>query len=256
MHLPAGDAGRCRHQPTRLDGGRRLSRVVKALAHDEGSCAQSCVRIAHPHLDERDVVGVARGEKTRRARGEGGVSRGDGGKRLVLDDDALEGILGDVTALRHHESHWLAGIARHAARDGRLQKRGGTVGRGHAVGNDGCLGNIRGREDGEHAGHGEGGARVHPHDARVRVGGAQHRCLRHAGQAHVAHEAAAPREETFRAKPGQGLADHARLSRSCSRRTTTPASSVPSGSSQCRQTCRLMAPIPTRTAAAMRAPPT
>ena len=205
MQLAAARVGRHRHEPARLQRGRRLARIAKALPDHDGRTRQRRLGVADAHGDGRDVVAFGRGEQAWRRRRQGGRHRRARRQRLVSDVDQLQRVARDVRVIRHDQRHRLADVAHDAAGDGGLQVAIRARRGGHAVGDHGAGGDVgRGEDTGQLA----RALRVDAGESRVRVRRAEHRRVQHARHADVFDEAPGAGDQPLAAEPPVTLADH------------------------------------------------
>ena len=141
---------------------------------------------------QRDVVRPALGMKHRvAARRDGVLGVDHRGQQLVLHVDEVDGVLGDVAALRHHRGHGLAHVADPIRGDAVLgDRRVGEAGQ-----RSGLLGGLGAGHHQHHARQRFGPAGVDALDARVRVRASQHRGVGHVGKDHVVDVLAAPGQQ-------------------------------------------------------------
>ncbi len=183
--IPARDDG------VGLDGRGRVLGEPEALADHDLRVAERLVRIA---VDEPPAVGQVGADRLVKDGGAGlqrplGIDHG--GKRLVVDDHALGGVLGAVTIAPHHQCHRFSHEAdlvggRAVVADGR--------GDAHAEGL-GALGDVGPGDHPDDAGHGESGRHVVAEEARVGVGRADDGRVASAGEGVVVEILAAPGEQ-------------------------------------------------------------
>ena len=208
VRLGGGDAARGSiAAPTR----RLLTRSI--VDHVGGRCERRAhggfvaARPAKADVAGRGLVQLRRARRLRGAR------VGDGGKRLVIDLDALGGVGGLQQRVGDHRHDRLAAMAHGAARERearRLRHRRAVARahrpqrphRRHAV-----RGHVGAGEHRDHAGQCLRRRGVDPANARVRVRRAHQHAGERAGKLDVGDEAPAPEQETAILDPAQRRAD-------------------------------------------------
>ncbi len=99
------------HHAVALDRRRGRARVAEALAHHEVGPGEGGVGVAVREAPLGRDVGAERVVDRRQLAGQRGRRAGDDRQRLVLDDDPLERVLGDVAVAREHHADGLADVA-------------------------------------------------------------------------------------------------------------------------------------------------
>ena len=208
------------------DGRARLDRRPHQAVVDEidrHHVGGRCERRAHGGFvaarpAKADIAG-RRLVQLRRARRLRGARVGDGGKRLVINLDALGGVGGLQQRVGDHRHDRLAAMAHGAARERearRLRHRRAVARahrpqrphRRHAV-----RGHVGAGEHRDHAGQCHRRRCVDPANARVRVRRAHQHAGERAGKLDVGDEAPAPEQETAILDPPQRRADALVVSR-------------------------------------------
>ena len=110
---PGGHAARLpvRDHAVALDRRGRRARVAEALAHDVGGAGEGRLGVAVAERAVAGDVGAERGMQQRRALGHGGLDARGHGQRLVVDQHALGGVLGEVAVARDDDADGLADVA-------------------------------------------------------------------------------------------------------------------------------------------------
>ena len=192
LHRHAGDAIDPGVEPGDM-GGARERRVGRGGIADLG--------VDH---DVRQVV-----IEPRRPRLDRGFGIGHRRQRLVIDDDALGGVLGRGNALGNHEGDRGADVTHPIGRQHMMRRdrdRGAVAVVQHDIGRVAGSGEVRNAretvgagvlpgQDREHAGHGARFGNIDGSDQRMRVRGAQHRAIGLVRKIEIVAVAAAPGQE-------------------------------------------------------------
>ncbi len=88
--------GPARHESARLERMRAAARQLDARAHDDGGGGERSRRVAHTLTPFGDDVVPHLVVQDWRVRREGGVHVDEGGQRLVLDANQVDGVVGTI----------------------------------------------------------------------------------------------------------------------------------------------------------------
>ena len=149
----------------RLDRHAADAWVVEPHLHRDLGASESAPGVAHVSLGDAREIARPVVVDLGRARGEGRFRRGRRGQRLVLDDDALDGVGGKVGRLGRHHRHPFAHVLDRARGEHGMVT--GRKGRGGDQGRHGAaeLGHVLAGEHGHDAGEAQRFPTVDLHEA-------------------------------------------------------------------------------------------
>ena len=149
----------------RLDRHAADAWVVEPHLHRDLGAGESAPGVAHVSLGDAREIARPVVVDLGRARGEGRFRRDRRGQRLVLDDDALDGVGGDVGRLGRHHRHPFAHVLDRARGEHGMVT--GRKGRGGDQGRHGAaeLGHVLAGEHGHDAGKAQRFPTVDLHEA-------------------------------------------------------------------------------------------